>query len=197
MWLAGGAPMPQVRAEASDALGRIQIGEVSLKGSSDGPAQMLMAADIKRFLERPIDPIRTPTTFDAPPGAPIGDGGIDWLTPASWCAFDRDLSFDRSLTTDPGLRFTHALPDTRHGDSVGRFRRCAGVASGVDAGRKVFESRCARCHGADGNGGEMGPPIVLRLTCARRRRAGRVHSPGHLRRAGCRRATSPGPNCAI
>jgi len=34
----------------------------------------------------------------------------------------------------------------------------------VDAGRKVFESRCARCHGADGNGGEMGPPIVLRLT---------------------------------
>ncbi len=33
----------------------------------------------------------------------------------------------------------------------------------IDAGRKVFESRCARCHGADGNGGEMGPPIVLRL----------------------------------
>ena len=33
----------------------------------------------------------------------------------------------------------------------------------VDAGRKVFESRCARCHGADGNGGEMGPPITFRL----------------------------------
>src|SRR5689334_13655290 len=32
-----------------------------------------------------------------------------------------------------------------------------------DGGRKVFESRCARCHGADGNGGEMGPPIVTRL----------------------------------
>src|SRR3954465_4491630 len=32
-----------------------------------------------------------------------------------------------------------------------------------DAGRTVFESRCARCHGADGNGGEMGPPIVTRL----------------------------------
>jgi alcohol dehydrogenase (cytochrome c) len=31
------------------------------------------------------------------------------------------------------------------------------------AGRKSFETRCARCHGADGNGGEMGPPIVLRL----------------------------------
>jgi len=34
----------------------------------------------------------------------------------------------------------------------------------ADAGRKVFESRCARCHGADGNGGEMGPPIVLRIS---------------------------------
>ena len=33
-----------------------------------------------------------------------------------------------------------------------------------DAGRKVFESRCARCHGGDGNGGEMGPPILERLT---------------------------------
>jgi alcohol dehydrogenase (cytochrome c) len=33
----------------------------------------------------------------------------------------------------------------------------------VAAGRKSFETRCARCHGADGNGGEMGPPIVLRL----------------------------------
>ena len=37
-----------------------------------------------------------------------------------------------------------------------------------DSGRKVFESRCARCHGADGNGGEMGPPIVTRLPRARR-----------------------------
>jgi alcohol dehydrogenase (cytochrome c) len=34
----------------------------------------------------------------------------------------------------------------------------------VDPGKAVFESRCARCHGADGNGGEMGPPIVLRLS---------------------------------
>ena len=42
----------------------------------------------------------------------------------------------------------------------------AGQVAGqdVDAGRKVFESRCARCHGADGNGGEMGPPITFRLT---------------------------------
>jgi len=92
MWLAGGAPMPQVRAEASKVLARIQAGAVALKGQSDGPAQELMAADIKRFLERPIDPIRAPATYDAPPGAPIGDAGMDWLTSPSWCAWDRDLS---------------------------------------------------------------------------------------------------------
>jgi alcohol dehydrogenase (cytochrome c) len=36
-------------------------------------------------------------------------------------------------------------------------------AQDVDPGKRAFESRCARCHGADGNGGEMGPPIVFRL----------------------------------
>src|SRR2546429_6610863 len=36
-------------------------------------------------------------------------------------------------------------------------------AQTVDPGRKAFEARCARCHGADGNGGEIGPAIVLRL----------------------------------
>ena len=37
-------------------------------------------------------------------------------------------------------------------------------AQAPDPGRKIFESRCARCHGADGRGGEMGPSIVERLT---------------------------------
>jgi mono/diheme cytochrome c family protein len=36
-------------------------------------------------------------------------------------------------------------------------------AQEADPGRRAFESRCARCHGADANGGEMGPPIALRL----------------------------------
>ena len=36
-------------------------------------------------------------------------------------------------------------------------------AQDVDTGRKSFESRCARCHGADGTGGEMGPSIIFRL----------------------------------
>lgn len=33
----------------------------------------------------------------------------------------------------------------------------------ADAGRTAFNNTCARCHGADGNGGEMGPPIPARL----------------------------------
>lgn len=36
-------------------------------------------------------------------------------------------------------------------------------AQDVDPGRLVFEGRCARCHGADGNGGELGPSIRNRL----------------------------------
>jgi alcohol dehydrogenase (cytochrome c) len=39
----------------------------------------------------------------------------------------------------------------------------AALAQTVDPGRKEFESRCARCHGGDGNGGEMGPSIAMRL----------------------------------
>src|SRR5688500_11442365 len=37
------------------------------------------------------------------------------------------------------------------------------VAQGADPGRKTFELRCASCHGADGGGAEMGPPVRERL----------------------------------
>ncbi len=37
-------------------------------------------------------------------------------------------------------------------------------AQSLEGGRKTFEQRCARCHGADGEGGEMGPPIAVRLS---------------------------------
>ena len=37
------------------------------------------------------------------------------------------------------------------------------LAQRVEPGRKTFEVRCAVCHGADGNGGEMGPAIATRL----------------------------------
>ena len=38
-------------------------------------------------------------------------------------------------------------------------------------GRATFERLCARCHGGDGRGGEMGPGIVARLALRDRRRA--------------------------
>ena len=37
------------------------------------------------------------------------------------------------------------------------------AAQDTAPGRLVFESRCARCHGGDGSGGEMGPSIRGRL----------------------------------
>jgi uncharacterized protein DUF4953/uncharacterized protein DUF5117 len=83
MWLAGGAPMPEVRAEASAALSII-AGSGFASGSDNGAAMTLISADIKRFLERPMEPVRTPSTSDAPPGAPIGDEPLDWLAVPSW-----------------------------------------------------------------------------------------------------------------
>ena len=37
------------------------------------------------------------------------------------------------------------------------------IAQAAEPGQKTFETYCSRCHGADGNGGEMGPPIASRL----------------------------------
>ena len=37
------------------------------------------------------------------------------------------------------------------------------MAQATDAGRQVFVSRCAGCHGSDGNGGELGPGISTRV----------------------------------
>jgi hypothetical protein len=86
MWLAGGAPMPQVRAIASNALAGLENPStpVAARTDEDRMARTLMTADIKRFLERPAEPIKSPVTSEAPPGAPIGDEPMDWLAPAPW-----------------------------------------------------------------------------------------------------------------
>src|SRR4051812_38156731 len=47
--------------------------------------------------------------------------------------------------------------------AIAAFAQTPAVGPAPDAGRKIFENTCARCHGADANGGEMGPPIVRRL----------------------------------
>jgi hypothetical protein len=89
MSLAGGASMPQVRAIATQQLASMQnLALPAPVTRSDTAFRTLLAADIKRFLERPIAPIPAPAAPDAPPGAPIGDPGMNWLAPRlGWCAW--------------------------------------------------------------------------------------------------------------
>jgi hypothetical protein len=56
---------------------------------ADLAQQALLAADIKRFLERPLaDGARIQPAAPAPPGAPIGDIGPDWLLSPPRCVWD-------------------------------------------------------------------------------------------------------------
>jgi hypothetical protein len=88
MWLAAGSPNGQVRATASLKLSklaaRLKVGVA--KTDADAAQRQLLAADIKRFLERPLDPAK-PVPFpapDAPPGAPIGEPAMQWLARPGW-----------------------------------------------------------------------------------------------------------------
>ena len=49
------------------------------KSDADAAQHMLLAADIRRFLERPNAPTTMLPAAPAPPGAPIGDEGPQWL----------------------------------------------------------------------------------------------------------------------
>jgi hypothetical protein len=89
MWLATGAPNEQVRAVASLRLWRLAArlcGETAVT-EADQAQHMLLAADIKRFLERPAETMRVMPAPDAPPAAAIGDPGMDWLAPAPGCSW--------------------------------------------------------------------------------------------------------------
>ena len=93
MWLATGAPNGQVRAIASLKLSKLAARLKSEAGASeaDQAQHTLLAADIKRFLDRPADPMKPIPAPDAPPGAPIGgDPGMDWLAPAPLCNWSDD-----------------------------------------------------------------------------------------------------------
>jgi hypothetical protein len=86
MWLASGSPNPQVRAEASYKLQGLIAGRPAAAGDAEKAQRTLLAADIKRFLERPGDPMKPIVAPDAPPGAPIGgDTGMDWLAAVPFC----------------------------------------------------------------------------------------------------------------
>jgi hypothetical protein len=86
--VAGGAAMAQVRAVATYKLREIatDMGDAEVVRGASATAQvaaahsMLLADDIRRFLERGVTAVAprfaAPT---APPGAPIGEPTLDWL----------------------------------------------------------------------------------------------------------------------
>jgi hypothetical protein len=89
MRLAESAPMAQVRALASARLKSMSGGSFpSGPGASGAPMMAhrdLLASDVKRFLERPYDSMRPATAPNPPPGAPIGDTGLDYLLGIDIC----------------------------------------------------------------------------------------------------------------
>jgi hypothetical protein len=82
--LAESARMPQVRAIASHRLERGVQSAFAIAQNGDADANdashlALLTRDVRRFLDRPAAPYSTPVVPTAPPGAPIGDPGMDWL----------------------------------------------------------------------------------------------------------------------
>src|SRR5262245_60431126 len=97
MWLAVASPNSQVRAIASLKLSKLatRLRTGVQKTEADTAQRTLIAADIKRFLERPLDaqrPIPLPAP-DAPPGAPI-DADQDWLAPPPPYGGSHPFSFE-------------------------------------------------------------------------------------------------------
>ena len=89
-WLATVAPNAQVRAIASSKLRRLQSRAAAPSANElDSAHNTLLAADIKRFLERPAETARLIAPPNAPPGAPIGgDIPQNWLAMPSWCDWE-------------------------------------------------------------------------------------------------------------
>jgi hypothetical protein len=75
MTLASTADMPQVRAIASQ---KLRQREQQLAAAPSAHAALIVS-DIKRFLDRPFAPATRADIPPAPPGAPIGDPGMEWL----------------------------------------------------------------------------------------------------------------------
>jgi hypothetical protein len=100
MWLAQSSPNAQVRAIASLKLDRMAAraragntaAPVGSQAEGERAHRTLLAADIKRFLERPMADAmngRIVPASPAPPGAPIGDFGQNWLSRPPVCDWDQ------------------------------------------------------------------------------------------------------------
>jgi hypothetical protein len=81
MELAASARMPQVRAMATLKLEELRRRVEPGQGRSDESSRAhsaLLAADIRRFLERDYDPTGSVAPLEPPPGSPIGEPGTEW-----------------------------------------------------------------------------------------------------------------------
>lgn len=89
MAMAESAPMTQVRAIATQTLKALPARATLLPGGTTVTAErahrQLLADDIKRFLDRPYTELRPAATPAPPPGAPIGDFGLDYLLGLDVC----------------------------------------------------------------------------------------------------------------
>jgi hypothetical protein len=96
MWLATASPNGQVRATASLKLQKLsaRLKAETGKGEADHAQHTLLAADIKRFLERPAEISKMIPAADAPPGAPIGDSGMNWLATPPRHAGTREFNWN-------------------------------------------------------------------------------------------------------
>jgi hypothetical protein len=93
MELAEGAPNTQVRAIATLSLKglrtRVGMQPAATTAMSDRAHRQLLDDDVKRFLDRPYTEL-TPVAIPAPPpGAPIGDFGMDYLFGFDSCGWRR------------------------------------------------------------------------------------------------------------
>ena len=92
MSLAQSAQMTQVRAIAAQSLRSIQkrsSAPLATASAGEQAHRQLMVDDIKRFFEQGMDLWRPAPTPDAPPGAPIGDTGLDYLLGLDICRWRR------------------------------------------------------------------------------------------------------------
>ncbi len=91
--LAGQAPMAQVRAEVTRALVGVRGHLSEMIAETEGPNQahyILLTRDIQRFMDRPYTAVPVPEAPEAPPGSPIGGGGLGWF---DWSGGDNGLDW--------------------------------------------------------------------------------------------------------
>jgi hypothetical protein len=93
MELAEGAPSTQVRAIATQSLKGLRtrpaMQPAATAAAADRAHRQLLDDDVKRFLDRPYTELRPLTIPAPPPGAPIGDFGMDYLLGFDSCGWRR------------------------------------------------------------------------------------------------------------